>query len=185
MRVLGWRLQKTKLRDGVNAPCPEVVRCVSSCAMYQSSDRRGAHSGAKENGVRQPKDAIPWGEHSPGQGHEKERKHAAGPPLKTWFWLRPTCFRALPYRHTTYLRNPRAQEKQIYYVGAIHYSAQTKNEHRQDPIFCAAYQAAVAAIRCATVAPRAAHTRPGCHSSRARRPGAMRRALGCAVAAAR
>ena len=45
----------------------------------------------------------------------------------------------------------------------------TKNEHRQDPIFCAAYQAAVAAIRCATVAPRAAHTRPGCHSSRARR----------------
>ena len=36
-------------------------------------------------------------------------------------------FRALPYRHTTYLRNPRAQEKQIYYVGAIHYSAQPKN----------------------------------------------------------
>ena len=81
VRVLGWRLQKAKLRDGVNAPCPEVVRCVSSCAMHQGSDRRGAHSGAKENGVSQPKDTIPWESTAPGQGHEKERKHAAGPPL--------------------------------------------------------------------------------------------------------
>ena len=77
VRVLGWRLQKTMLRDGLNAPCPEVVRCVSSCAMYQGSDRRGAHSGAKENGVRQPMDTIPWESTALGSDTNNERKHAA------------------------------------------------------------------------------------------------------------
>ena len=81
VRMLGWRLQKTKLRDGLNAPCPEVVRCVSSCAMFQGSDRRGARSGAKENGPRLPMDRIPWESTAPGSDTKKNENTRPIPPL--------------------------------------------------------------------------------------------------------